>query len=153
LANKNPKAEDFMEVSIAMVREVISPNPVALGRKYPISPPTKCKRMQEAFLILQVDLWLEYYRMTIGSQQMPNKTMTYLQRPSSIDDRLGNLSDGTGNQKTSGSNTNDWGEWKNLLDKVGEEFVGRHTDSNRCQNNLYSKKMENTRFLRPERTS
>lgn len=44
LANRKPKAEDFMAVSMAMVRHATSPKPVSLGRKYPKRPPTKCKR-------------------------------------------------------------------------------------------------------------
>ena len=65
---------------------------------------------------------------------------TYLQGPSSIHDRLSNLGNSTCNQKTSGNNTNNRCEGKNLLDKVGEELVGCHTDSNRGQNNLYEGK-------------
>ena len=40
-ASKKPNADDFMEVSIAMVREEVSSNPTALGRKYPTRPPIK----------------------------------------------------------------------------------------------------------------
>lgn len=42
MANKKPNAEDFIAVSMAMVREEISPNPVSRGKKYPTRPPTKC---------------------------------------------------------------------------------------------------------------
>ena len=40
-ANKKPNAEDFMEVSMAMVRDEVSSNPTALGRKYPTRPPMR----------------------------------------------------------------------------------------------------------------
>ena len=41
LANKKPKALDFIEVSIAMVRQATSPNPNTRGRPYPTKPPIK----------------------------------------------------------------------------------------------------------------
>jgi hypothetical protein len=41
LAKRNPKADDFMEVSIAMVRDLTSPNPVTLGSQYPTIPPRR----------------------------------------------------------------------------------------------------------------
>ena len=44
LASKNPNADDFMEVSMAMVREATSPNPEHLGSAYPTNPPIRCKR-------------------------------------------------------------------------------------------------------------
>lgn len=40
-ANKNPKAEDFIDVSIAMVREEVSSKPVKRGKAYPTMPPNK----------------------------------------------------------------------------------------------------------------
>ena len=41
LARRNPKADDFIDVSIAMVRDFTSPNPVSLGSQYPTIPPRR----------------------------------------------------------------------------------------------------------------
>lgn len=44
LTKRKPKAEDFIEVSIAIVRQVVSSKPIILGRKKPKTPPSKCSR-------------------------------------------------------------------------------------------------------------
>mmetsp|Transcript_48969 Transcript_48969/g.122724 ORF Transcript_48969/g.122724 Transcript_48969/m.122724 type:complete len:275 (-) Transcript_48969:570-1394(-) len=45
LARRKPNADDFMAVSIAMVRAATSPKPIALGMKKPKSPPSRWRRM------------------------------------------------------------------------------------------------------------
>jgi hypothetical protein len=59
-----------------------------------------------------------------------------LQRPSGIDDGIRDLGDSTGDEETSGDDTNNRGKREDLLDEFGEEFVGTHTNRNGSQNNL-----------------
>lgn len=62
-----------------------------------------------------------------------------LQRETRGQDGFGDLCDGTGDQQAGGKDTDDGGKRKNLLDKLGEEFVGGHTNSNGSQDNLRNK--------------
>ena len=61
---------------------------------------------------------------------------TYLQLKSSVQNRSVDLCDSTGDQETCRQDTDDGGDGQDLLDKVREELVGSHTNSNRSQDNL-----------------
>ena len=61
---------------------------------------------------------------------------TYLQLQSGVHDRISDLGNGTSNEETSGDNADYGSKGKDLLDKVGEELVGRHTDGDGCQDHL-----------------
>ena len=71
--------------------------------------------------------------------------MSYLQRPSSTDNWLSDLSDGAGNQKASKNDSNNWSKRKNGLNEIWEELVGGHTYGNRSQDNLQIKAGEKGR--------
>lgn len=61
---------------------------------------------------------------------------TYLKAQSGIQNGFRDLGDGTGNQKARRQDTNEGSDWQDSLNKVGEVFVGGHTDSDRGQDNL-----------------
>ena len=83
-----------MDVSIAMVREETSEKPAALGRKYPTSPPIKCKRRTGIYSSKNNAVRCNWLIFIIGRVE---RWSTYLQGESCIDNGFGNLGDGTRN--------------------------------------------------------
>ena len=59
-----------------------------------------------------------------------------LQRPSSINNGLGDLGDSASHQKAGRDDTDDGCKGKDLFDESREVFVGGHTDGNGSKDNL-----------------
>lgn len=71
-----------------------------------------------------------------NTQESISRVLSHLKSNTSIQNRISNLCHGTSHKKTGRNNTNHGSKWKDGLNKVGEELIGCHSNSNGGKDNL-----------------